>query len=752
MPAGAELPRRRPGARRAQPLARAALYPVALRAAPRRRVRLADQHVLLRWTPVADGRRRHPEELGYGYRIADQAVWKAWLRARHRPGRAAARGRPAPPARGRHGPGGDGAPPRRVPSAAPRRCPGARSPPRARARRRRARARSPAPRRAARRCRPAAPAGDEDVTAAILEIVAAQTGYPADMLDPDLDLEADLGIDTVKQAEMFAAIRERYGIDRDDTPQAARLPHPAPRRRLRRRAHRPPTAPAPPPEPVVAAPEPSAGRAGATPAGDEVTAAVLEIVAAQTGYPADMLDPDLDLEADLGIDTVKQAEMFAAIRERYGIDRDDALKLRDYPTLRHVVGFVEDRTAAAPPTAPPAPEPAPRRAAPEPRSPRRAAGAPRRRRTRSRPRSWRSSPRRPATRPTCSTPTSTSKPTSASTPSNRPRCSPPSASATASTATTRLKLRDYPTLRHVVGFVEDRTGTPRRARRTPRRRRSRAAGRADADAPASRAACRCRCCGRRSSSASRPGSCSAPGSRVIVVADRGGVGAALTVAAAQARRRGRRRPSDGGPRRRRLLAARARRRAAARRARRRRLARRPATCASSASPRSCATCPTEHVPDRGDAARRPPRLRRRGRDVRDGRRGDRLREGAAPRAPGHADQGGRLRARRARPPSRPSSCSPRRCATRAPSRSATRTACAGRSALAEQAPPSRPGAPADARDDVRRSPARPAASSRRSPPTSRRRRAAARSTCSTSRRAPTPATRTSRASPPTATA
>ena len=60
-----------------------------------------------------------------------------------------------------------------------------------------------------------------------------------------------------------------------------------------------------------------------------------------------MLDPDLDLEADLGIDTVKQAEMFAAIRERYGIARDDALKLRDYPTLRHVVGFVEDR--AGPP-------------------------------------------------------------------------------------------------------------------------------------------------------------------------------------------------------------------------------------------------------------------------------------------------------------------------------------------------------------------------------------------------------------------
>ena len=65
---------------------------------------------------------------------------------------------------------------------------------------------------------------------------------------------------------------------------------------------------------------------------------MLAVVAEQTGYPPDLLDLDLDLEADLGIDTVKQAEVFATIREAYGIERDDSLKLRDYPTLNHVVG------------------------------------------------------------------------------------------------------------------------------------------------------------------------------------------------------------------------------------------------------------------------------------------------------------------------------------------------------------------------------------------------------------------------------
>ncbi len=39
--------------------------------------------------------------------------------------------------------------------------------------------------------------------------------------------------------------------------------------------------------------------------------------------------------------------MFASIREAYGIERDDSLKLRDYPTLAHVVGFVHDRCGTA---------------------------------------------------------------------------------------------------------------------------------------------------------------------------------------------------------------------------------------------------------------------------------------------------------------------------------------------------------------------------------------------------------------------
>ena len=181
------------------------------------------------------------------------------------------------------------------------------------------------------------------------------------MLDLDLDLEADLGVDTVKQAEMFAAIRAAYDIPRDENrklrdyptlahvirfvyekrPDLAAAPAAAPEEVK-------PTAPT---TTVVAEkPAPAAASAQVV-AGDAVKERILALVVEKTGYPKDMLDLDLDLEADLGVDTVKQAEMFAAIRAAYDIPRDENRKLRDYPTLAHVIRFVYEKRpdlAAAP--------------------------------------------------------------------------------------------------------------------------------------------------------------------------------------------------------------------------------------------------------------------------------------------------------------------------------------------------------------------------------------------------------------------
>ncbi|MGZ5359289.1 MAG: beta-ketoacyl synthase N-terminal-like domain-containing protein, partial [Solirubrobacterales bacterium] len=328
--------------------------------------------MLLRWAPVADGRRRNPEELGFDYRVADREAWSRWLRrisgqddpqleVDKRRLRVVDRGPRAAPT----------VPPEPAAAAVPLGAPdvtphaaaappepaGTTQPPAPAAP-------SAAPPVAAPPAGPATPSAspeaeaseetgapsDEQILERVLELVAAETGYPADMLDPELDLEADLGIDTVKQAEVFAAIREAYGIERDDSLKLRDDPtlnHVAGFGRERAGGGAAEAVPAgAPPAPAPAATPPAAAPAEAPAAAgsdEEVIERILALVSEQTGYPADMLDPELDLEADLGIDTVKQAEVFAAIREAYGIERDDSLKLRDYPTLNHVAGFVRER-------------------------------------------------------------------------------------------------------------------------------------------------------------------------------------------------------------------------------------------------------------------------------------------------------------------------------------------------------------------------------------------------------------------------
>ncbi len=207
---------------------------------------------------------------------------------------------------------------------------------------------------------PKAAALDEaTVTKEIVKMVAEKTGYPEDMLDIDLDMEADLGIDTVKQAELFAAMREHYGIAQQEGIQLKDYPtirhcinfaltnagKPAAAQPAVTAA---PVAPAPVQTPVAPASAPAVTPAAQAPAPKAVSGAldeatvtkeIVKMVAEKTGYPEDMLELDLDMEADLGIDTVKQAELFAAMREHYGIAQQEGIQLKDYPTIRHCINF-----------------------------------------------------------------------------------------------------------------------------------------------------------------------------------------------------------------------------------------------------------------------------------------------------------------------------------------------------------------------------------------------------------------------------
>ncbi|MEU5429205.1 SDR family NAD(P)-dependent oxidoreductase [Streptomyces olivoreticuli] len=58
----------------------------------------------------------------------------------------------------------------------------------------------------------AAPTAPADVLATVLDIISERTGYPLDMIEPGLDLEADLSIDSIKRVEIVGELAARLGF------------------------------------------------------------------------------------------------------------------------------------------------------------------------------------------------------------------------------------------------------------------------------------------------------------------------------------------------------------------------------------------------------------------------------------------------------------------------------------------------------------------------------------------------------------
>jgi NAD(P)-dependent dehydrogenase (short-subunit alcohol dehydrogenase family)/acyl carrier protein len=161
----------------------------------------------------------------------------------------------------------------------------------------------------------------------------------------DLDLEADLGIDTVKQAELFSAVRENYNIPRREDLMLVEY------NTLEKVIGfvRDSLGGQQPQSEVVTQSARETGmfelpkeRPSQQPTQEEIKGFLLTLVSEKTGYPVEILELDLDLEADLGIDTVKQAELFSAVRENYNIPRREDLMLVEYNTLEKVIGFVQN--------------------------------------------------------------------------------------------------------------------------------------------------------------------------------------------------------------------------------------------------------------------------------------------------------------------------------------------------------------------------------------------------------------------------
>ena len=189
-----------------------------------------------------------------------------------------------------------------------------------------------------------APVAADRVNAVLLGIVAEKTGYPLEMLELDMALDADLGIDSIKRVEILSALHEQL----PEAP-AIRPEHLGTLQTLGQIVDHLLAGLGPVTVAASAAP-PLAPESGL------VAQTLLAVIAEKTGYPLEMLELDMALDADLGIDSIKRVEILSALQERLPqapLIRPE--QLGTLQTLGQIVAHLGSTPTVVPVVATPAP-------------------------------------------------------------------------------------------------------------------------------------------------------------------------------------------------------------------------------------------------------------------------------------------------------------------------------------------------------------------------------------------------------------
>jgi len=216
-----------------------------------------------------------------------------------------------------------------------------------------------------------------DLDKSLLAITSDKTGYPVEMLEMDMDMEADLGIDSIKRVEILGALQEMYpNLPKPNLEELSEkrtigqvveylqsqvskgvavevaVPQVQPVTEIPvevavpqiQQATEIPVEAAPVVE-VVTAPEPMAVVQPEAATSDEFAnlgETLLAITSDKTGYPVEMLELEMDMEADLGIDSIKRVEILGAMQEMYpNLPKPNIEELGELRTIGQIVDYLQ---------------------------------------------------------------------------------------------------------------------------------------------------------------------------------------------------------------------------------------------------------------------------------------------------------------------------------------------------------------------------------------------------------------------------
>ena len=172
----------------------------------------------------------------------------------------------------------------------------------------------------------------------MMTVVADKTGYPTEMLELGMDMEADLGIDSIKRVEILGTVQDELPglpeLSPEDLAECRTLGEIVDYMNSKLPAAG---------QVVVSTTAPTA------PAANGLSAALVQqtmmaVVADKTGYPTEMLELSMDMEADLGIDSIKRVEILGTVQDELpGLPELSPEDLAECRTLGEIVDYMNSK-------------------------------------------------------------------------------------------------------------------------------------------------------------------------------------------------------------------------------------------------------------------------------------------------------------------------------------------------------------------------------------------------------------------------
>jgi len=183
----------------------------------------------------------------------------------------------------------------------------------------------------------------------LFEIVGRLTGFPVEMLEPEMDIESDLGIDSIKKVEIISELEKQMpegnGLSTDHMGSVKTLEDIC--------CAIGPGAPAQdemsvPGETPEDSSHSNASSSPDAPDTGKIFTVLVDAISELTGFPVEMLEPEMNLESDLGIDSIKRVEILSKLEQE--LDDINAISSEDMASLKNIQDIVQFLTPDSPGT------------------------------------------------------------------------------------------------------------------------------------------------------------------------------------------------------------------------------------------------------------------------------------------------------------------------------------------------------------------------------------------------------------------